>query len=60
MKVKVDHVTNSSSEAFGVVIADSALVIGAGLTLAALFKGCSMSKETNQDVENVDIGIWIT
>jgi len=56
MKVKVDHVTNSSSEAFGVVIADSALVIGAGLTLAALFKGCSMSKETNQDVENVDIG----
>jgi len=60
MKIKVDHVTNSSSEAFGVVIADSALVIGAGLTLAALFKGCSMSKESQSDygdyVEPVETG----
>jgi len=57
MKIKVDHVTNSSSEAFGVVVADSALVIGAGLTLAALFKGCSMSKETTNDyVELVETG----
>ncbi len=57
MKIKVDHVTNSSSEAFGVVVADSALVIGAGLTLAALFKGCSMSKETTNDyVEPVETG----
>jgi hypothetical protein len=60
MKIKVDHVTNSSSEAFGVVIADSALVIGAGLMLGALFQGCSMSKETGSDygdyVEPVETG----
>lgn len=57
MKIKVDHVTNSSSEAFGVVAVDSALVIGAGLTLAALFKGCSMSKESKDDyVEPVETG----
>lgn len=61
MKVKVDHVTNSSSEAFGIVVADSALVIGAGLTLAALFKGCSMSKENSSESgggggESVDTG----
>lgn len=54
MKIKVDHVTNSSSEAFGVVATDSALVIGVGMTLAALFKGCSMSKGGSQDVETVD------
>lgn len=55
MKIKVDHVTNSSSEAFGVVAADSAVVIGLGMALAALFKGCSFSK-SNGDVESVDSG----
>lgn len=55
MKIKVDYVTNSSSEAFGVVAGDSALVIGAGLTLAALFKGCSMSKQSDADKYPVDV-----
>ena len=54
MKIKVDHVTNSSSEAFGVVAIDSALVIGVGMTLAALFKGCSVTK--SGDTEKIDTG----
>lgn len=41
MKIKVDYVTNSSSEVFGVVAADSAVVGGLLAALLALLKGCT-------------------
>lgn len=46
MKIKVDYVTNSSSEIFGIVLQDSGIV---GLFLAGLsilFEGCQISAET--------------
>lgn len=46
MKIKVDYVTNSSSEIFGIVLQDSGIV---GLLLAGLlilFEGCQISAET--------------
>ena len=45
MKIKVDYVTNSSSEIFGIVLTDSGIV---GLLLAALlgmFNACEISAE---------------
>ena len=40
MRIKVDYVTNSSSEVFGVVVGDSLLVGGLVGFLAALINGC--------------------
>ena len=45
MKIKVDYVTNSSSEVFGVVLADSGIVGGLLAGLLALFSGCKVVSE---------------
>lgn len=45
MKVKVDYVTNSSSEVFGVVVQDAALIGGLIAILAAAFEGCKIDSE---------------
>jgi len=43
MKIKVDHVTNSSSEVFGVVLADSAVVAGLMFMLDSVVTGMKAS-----------------
>ncbi len=45
MKIKVDYVTNSSSEVFGVVAGESAVASGLVGTLITLMKGCKNSSE---------------
>ena len=45
MKIKVDYVTNSSSEVFGVVLADSGIVGALLAGLLALFQGCKVVSE---------------
>jgi chromosome segregation ATPase len=52
MKIKVDYVTNSSSEVFGVVAGDSAAVAGLIGVILDLFKGCKM---TNGDTGGENI-----
>jgi hypothetical protein len=50
MKIKVDHVTNSSSEVFGVVLADSAVTAGLLLMLQSVTNGYrSLSSDQVQD-----------
>lgn len=50
MKIKVDHVTNSSSEVFGVVLADSAVTVGLLLMLDSITNGYrSLSTDQVQD-----------
>lgn len=48
MKIKVDYVTNSSSEVFGVVASDTALVGGLIALILALFAGCKVESQTNE------------
>jgi hypothetical protein len=48
MKIKVDYVTNSSSEVFGVVAGDTALVGGLMALILALFAGCKIESDTNE------------
>jgi hypothetical protein len=48
MKIKVDYVTNSSSEVFGVVAGDTALVGGLMGLLIALFAGCKIQAQSNE------------
>lgn len=48
MKVKVDYITNSSSEVFGVVAGDTALVGGLMALILALFAGCKVESQTNE------------
>jgi len=43
MKIKIDHVTNSSSEVFGVVLADSAVVAGLMFMLDSVVTGMKAS-----------------
>jgi hypothetical protein len=50
MKIKVDHVTNSSSEVFGVVLADSAVTVGLLFMLDSVINGYrSLSSDQVQD-----------
>jgi hypothetical protein len=50
MKIKVDHVTNSSSEVFGVVLADSAVTVGLLFMLDSITNGYrSLSSDQVQD-----------
>ena len=51
MKIKVDFVTNSSSEVFGVVLADSATVAGLLAFLGILLSGCKEVSEAPPDEE---------
>lgn len=52
MKIKVDFVTNSSSEVFGVVASNAAVASALIAMIAALFKGCQVEYENNQIKEN--------
>ena len=45
MKIKVDYVTNSSSEVFGVVIRDGLVVSGLIGWLLMLLNGCRAESE---------------
>lgn len=47
MKIKVDYVTNSSSEVFGVVAGNSAVAAALITMIAALFKGCQVEADNN-------------
>lgn len=48
MKIKVDYVTNSSSEVFGVVATDAAIVGSLVGWLMVLFSGCKASSEQTE------------
>jgi len=48
MKIKIDHVTNSSSEVFGVVLADSAVAAGLVFMLDAVSNTIRMSGPAQQ------------
>lgn len=51
MKIKIDYVTNSSSEVFGVVAGDTAAAAALITMIAVLFKGCKLSYENNEITE---------
>jgi hypothetical protein len=48
MKIKVDHVTNSSSEVFGVVLADSAVAAGLMFMLDQVVTGLRVSSPSTR------------
>jgi hypothetical protein len=48
MKVKVDYVTNSSSEVFGVVAGSSVIMAGLIAVLNTLFAGCKVQSDNTQ------------
>ncbi len=52
MKIKVDHVTNSSSEVFGVVLADSAVTAGLLFMLDTLMTGY---RSTNMSIKQDEL-----
>ena len=57
MKVSVDHVTNSSSESFGTVIRDTAVVIGLSIPyIAATLGSKGEGTESEEDIPSDDWG----
>ncbi len=51
MKIKVDFVTNSSSEVFGVVAGSSAIVGALMISIEALFRACKDASQEDQEDE---------
>lgn len=49
MKIKIDFVTNSSSEVFGIVAGSAAAAAGISVILEALFKACRDQSETKEE-----------
>lgn len=51
MKIKVDFVTNSSSEVFGVVAGSSAIVGALMISIEAMFRACREASQDDQEGE---------
>lgn len=52
MKIKIDFVTNSSSEVFGIVAGSAAAAAGISVILEALFKACRDQSEKEEYAED--------